>query len=187
LVNDFFFYDDDIIQEQLRLISRSVQNGRVGSQEIEYTAYLMEIIQSTGDIPGRQINTHPLVHITRRVEALRLLGAIGSRETIPFLTRIFSTDKDPLIQAAAAEAIGRIGMDPEGIALRAFTASISPPGGVNRDDRTLTAVAAATGSLCRFSGPPLSETGVRLLTLIAGAYDVSQAQRTARRELETLK
>jgi outer membrane protein assembly factor BamB len=187
LSNDFLFYDDDTIQEHLKLISHTVQNGRVGGQELEYAAYLMEIIQSTGDIPGRPINTHPLVQITRRAEALRLLGAIGSRETIPFLTRIFSADRDPLIRAAAAEAIGRIGVDPEGTALRAFTVSVSPRGGVNRDDRTLTSVAAATGALCRFSGPPLSETGVRLLTLIAGANDMPQAQRTARKELGTLK
>jgi outer membrane protein assembly factor BamB len=185
--NDIFRYDDDVIQDQLRLITRSVKNGRVGGQELEYAAYLMEIIQSTGDVPGKEINTHPLVQLGLRIEALGLLASIGSRETIAFLVKIFNTDKDPIIRAAAAEAIGRIGVDPEGAALRAFTAQLSPQGGVNRDDRVLGAVAAAAGSLCRFSGPPLSETGVRLLTLISGASDVPNAQRTARRELDTLK
>jgi outer membrane protein assembly factor BamB len=185
--NDMFRYDDEVIQDQLRLITRSVKNGRVGGQEPEYAAYLMEIIQSTGDVPGKEINTHPLVQMRRRVEALGLLASIGSRETIAFLVKTFSTNKDPLIRSAAAEAIGRIGVDPEGTALRAFTAQVSPQGGLNRDDRVLSAVAAAAGALCRFSGPPLSETGVRLLTLISGANDVPQAQRTARKELNTLK
>jgi outer membrane protein assembly factor BamB len=185
--NDLFRYEDNVIQERLSLIAKAVQNGRVGGQELAYTAYLMELIQSTGDTPGKESNTHPLVQITRHLEALQLLGSIGSRESIPFLTRIFSAGRDPLIRAAAAEAIGRIGVDPEGIALKAFAAQLSPQGSVNRDDRTLAAVAAATGSLCRFSGPPLSETGIRLLTLIAGANDIPRAQRAARRELDALK
>jgi outer membrane protein assembly factor BamB len=185
--DDLFRYEDDTIQKRLRLITKAVRNGQVGGQELAYTAYLMELIQSTGDTPGKELNTHPLVQISRRLEALHLLGSIGSRESIPFLARIFSVDQEPLIQAAAAEAIGRIGVDPEGIALGAFAAQISPQGGVNRDDRTLAAIAAAAGALCRFSGPPLSETGVRLLTLIAGGNDIPRARHAARQELDTLK
>jgi outer membrane protein assembly factor BamB len=54
------------------------------------------------------------------------------------------------------------------------------------DEAALTAVAAATGALCRFSGPPLSVAGVRILTVLSGYDNLPSARNQARRELQSL-
>jgi len=46
--------------------------------------------------------------------------------------------------------------------------------------------AAATGSLCRVSGPAAYDAGVRVLTLLSGANQPASVRRQARRELESL-
>jgi outer membrane protein assembly factor BamB len=125
------------------------------------------------------------VHVTHRMEAARLLAYIGSRETIPFLTGLFNRDPDVLVKAAAAEAIGRIGVDPEGIALRSFERVFFPPFPHN-NAILMTAVAAATGALCRFSGPPLSAAGIRLLATLSGDDKPPAPRRQAQSEMRNL-
>ncbi|GHV71226.1 hypothetical protein AGMMS49928_22100 [Spirochaetia bacterium] len=185
--DDYFQFDEGEIQNRLGRIQEYLQRGMIGMNEKEYTGYLMEIAGSfprPGSRPG-QVRVEVPVHILHRARAARLLSFVGSRETIPFLAELFTHDPDPNVKAAAAEAIGRIGVDPEGIALRAFSAAIFPPAPL-RDEQVLAAVASSTAALCRFSGPPLSETGIRLLIYISGANHSPAAQTRAKQELRTL-
>ncbi|MCL2214153.1 MAG: PQQ-binding-like beta-propeller repeat protein [Treponema sp.] len=157
---------------RLNQISIGINTGRIGDNEPEWTSFLLTI--SAGQ--------HPL---QIRLEAMNLIGMIGSHETIPWLINIFTNDREPVIKAAAANAIGCIGVDPKGIAIQAFFFSI-----INssiRDDQVLTAIATATGALCRFSGPPLSETGIKILLMISERHQPSVARRQAERELATLR
>ena len=128
---------------------------------------------------------HPPVNVRYRAEAARLLGFIGSRETIPFLARLFSRDSESLVKTAAAEAIGKIGVDPEGLALKTFENAVSPPAPPG-DEPALRAVAAATGALCRFSGPPLSEAGIRILMILSANDRYPLASGQAKKELKSL-
>ena len=89
-------------------------------------------------------------------------------------------------RAAAAVAIGRIGVDPEGLALRAFENAVHAPNAM-KDETVLTAVASATGALCRFSGPPLSDAGVRLLTILSADDKPPITRRQAQREIRSLR
>jgi outer membrane protein assembly factor BamB len=181
---DYYFrFDEGEIKAQLETIEGAIRKGQVGEDEKSFIAYLMEIAGSLGNTPAAGL--HPPVQAGPRVEALRLLAYLGSRETIPFLADLFYRDQEPLVKAAAAEAIGRIGVDPEGTALRAFTAAVSSPSPL-RDEQVLVSVAAATGALCRFSGPPLSDAGVKLLVVLAGNDRPQVVQRAARRELDSL-
>jgi outer membrane protein assembly factor BamB len=183
---DYYFrFDETELNAQLDIIDGAIRAGAVGPRELEYTAYLMETAAGEYNRPNAS-QTQPPVQAAQRLRALRLLGSIGSRETIPYLARIFINDREPLVRAAAAEAIGNIGCDPEGVAIQAFINAISPPGPV-RDEQVLAAIASATGALCRFSGPPLSNTGVKILNLLSGETQPPAVQRQARRELETLK
>jgi outer membrane protein assembly factor BamB len=175
-------YFDTEVERQLTLIRQAVTGGRVGLQELEYTGYLMETANAGQDPETSQYR--PLVQVNYRVRALQLLALIGSRESIPYLARVFTQDRDPSVKAAAAEAIGIIGMDPEGIALRAFTSAIFSPN--FREDQVLAAVATATGALCRFSGPPISDTGIRILTSLSSRDRPQFIQALAKQELETL-
>jgi outer membrane protein assembly factor BamB len=183
---DYYFrFEETELRTRLDRIGRAVLSGGVGENELAWTAYLMETIAGEYDKPGASL-THPAVQLRDRVRALRLLAHIGSRETIPFLTGVFKKDGEPAIKAAAAEAIGLIGVDPDGMAIQAFLDTLSG-GGSLKDEQALTAVAAATGALCRFSGPPLSDMGVRILTLLAAAGQSAMVQQQARRELATLR
>jgi outer membrane protein assembly factor BamB len=171
------------IETRLENAGKAVHTGILGDMEMAYTADLMELAGAASVPVVSPI--HPSVHADHRIRALRFLGLFGSRETIPFLVKVFNNDAEPLVKAAAAEAIGRIGVDPEGIAMSAFANSLFAPSQV-KDERTLKAVAAATGSLCRFSGPPLSETGVRILTILSAPERPGIVRAQARQELRSL-
>ncbi|MDR1836577.1 MAG: PQQ-binding-like beta-propeller repeat protein [Treponema sp.] len=165
----FFEYE---VRNKLEQITSAVNSGRVGGNEPEWTTFLLTVSA------GRD-------QIQFRLSALYLLGRIGSRETIPWLINIFRRDNEPLVKVAAAAAVGAIGVDPDGAAIQAFQYSIIQPGGT-RDEQILTAIASATGALCRFSGPPLSETGVRILNLLSSSSQPPAVRRQAGIELASL-
>jgi outer membrane protein assembly factor BamB len=180
---DYYFRSEEtFLAQELVTIAAAIQEGRVGEDEPAYAAYLMKTVGMPANNSG--FDFHPVVNIQRRVEALRLLGFIGSRETIPFLANVFSRDREPLIKAAAADAIGRIGVDPERTALRAFTEVLLYP--FSQDERVLMAMATAVGALCRFSGPPLSNAGIGILGILAGEGMPTAVRIQVRRELASL-
>ena len=165
----YFRFEEAELEARFAEIRTAIREGNVGNNEKEYAAWLMETASSSA---GAQY----------RIEAIRLLAYIGSRETIPFLANLFIRDRESLVKAAAAEAIGKIGVDPEGLALRAFENALLPPFRI-LDETALTAVAAATGALSRFSGPTLSEAGVRILTILLRYDNFPVARSQAQREL----
>jgi outer membrane protein assembly factor BamB len=160
------------IRNKLEQINTAVNDGRVGENEPEWSTFLL-LLSS-----GKE-------NLQTRINALQLLGKIGSQETIPWLVDVFRTENEPVIKAAAASAIGAIGVDPQGIALQTFTYSIA--GGSVKDERVLVAITSATGDLCRFSGPPLSETGVRILNMISESSLSSVVRKHANKELASLR
>jgi outer membrane protein assembly factor BamB len=179
-----FRFDEDDLRARLDSMGKSVLSGAVGENELGWIAYLMEAVAGEYNRPGSS-SIHPAVHIQYRIRALRILAYIGSRETIPFLTNVFKKDSDPVIRAAAAEAIGSVGIDPDGVAIQAFWEALSPAASL-KDEQVLLAIASATGAICRFSGPPLADTGVKILTLLLASRS-NRVQRQARQELDTLK
>ena len=181
---DYYFFSELELEARFAEIRRDIMYGTVGANEKEHLSWLMETAGSLASNP--RAGNHPPVHVIHRIEAARILGYIGSCETIPFLADLFIMDPEPYVKAAAAESIGRIGVDPEGIALRAFQSVVLPPM-PNMDETVLTAVAAATGALCRFSGPPVSLAGVRLLTFILTDEKPPGARRQAQREISSLR
>jgi len=178
-------FEASSLESRFQSIRRAVQTGTVGSREKEFLAVLMEIAGSfLPHPPWARSPSSSLPDPQYRIEAINLLARIGSWKTIPFLANLFSNDPEPLVQAAAAVAIGAIGVDPDGVALRAFRRAVSAPSAL-RDEIVLTSVAEATGALCRFSGPPLSDEGVRLLTTLTAPGSPSRARRQAEVELRS--
>jgi outer membrane protein assembly factor BamB len=175
-------WEELLLENQLTTIRRDLTAGRVGVQELEYIAYLMEIAGSGQDPESSHYS--PLVPISWRVESLQLLALIGSREIVPFLARIFREDPDPVVKTAAAQAIGAIGADSDGAALNAFFGQVFS---VNfREEQVMIAVASATGALCRYSGPPLSDLGIRILSNLSSPNRPNYVRNLAKQELETL-
>ncbi|MDR0322506.1 MAG: PQQ-binding-like beta-propeller repeat protein [Treponema sp.] len=165
-------FNENETRAKLEQIAEGINSGRVGSNEPYWTSLLLSVAAEQQPIQFR-------------IAALNLLGKIGSQETLPWLINIFHNDNEPLIKTTAINAIGDIGVDPQGIAIQAFLYSII--GGGIRDEMVLTAIASATGALCRFSGPPLSETGVRILNLLNARSQPPSTRRQAGRELSSLR
>ena len=159
-------------REKLEEIRKAVNSGNVGSNEPGWTTFLLTLSASQENI-------------VYRIMAINLLGKIGSGETIPWLINIFNKDGDAAVRIAAINAIGSIGVDPEGAAIQTFLNSIIYSG--LRNDQVLTAIASATGALCRFSGPPLAETGIRILNLLSIGSRPPNTRRQAARELASLR
>jgi outer membrane protein assembly factor BamB len=178
-------FNDRVLTAHFKLISEAIRDGRVGENEREFTTFLMRAAGSLRN-SSREERLHPPVQINHRIEATRFLAYLGSGELIPFLVDLFINDPDTLVKAAAAEAIGSIGVDPDGYALDTFSKAILFPG-FTKDPQVLTALAGAIGSLCRFSGPPLSNTGIKLLVALAADPNPSVARNRARQELASLR
>jgi len=158
---------------KLEIITKAVNEGKVGANEPEWTSFLLNVSAGT-DEP-----------IQFRIAAMNLLGKIGSYETVPWLINIFQRSNEPTIKSTAIKAIGDIGVDPHGTAIQAFLHSIIQNS--IKDDQVLAAIAAATGALCRFSGPPLSETGIKILNLLAAGSQPPAARRQASKEIESMR
>jgi outer membrane protein assembly factor BamB len=176
--------NETLFTSRLKRINAAIREGTVGADEPEFTALLMKAAGSMRN-GTRAARTNPL-QVNHRVEAAQLLASLGSRELIPFLVDLFISDPDPLVKAAAADSIGRIGVDPDGLAMEAFTKAIlqarSP-----QDPQTLVALAGAIGSLCRFTGPSLSAVGVKLLVALMSDTNPSAVRTRARQELTSLQ
>jgi outer membrane protein assembly factor BamB len=160
-------------RNKLEQIGAAINSGTIGANEPAWTTFLLTV--SAGQD-----------HILLRIGALNLLGKIGSQETIPWLVNIFRRENEPSVRAAAVTAIGDIGVDPHGAAIQTFLYLLIQGGGI-KDEQVLIAIAAATGALCRFSGPPLSETGVRILNLLSAGSQPPIVRRQAGRELASLR
>jgi outer membrane protein assembly factor BamB len=180
------YYDDAAVKAELESMRKEIFAGRVGEHEREWLVRLMEIANGiyadSGLRQGVFSYNRPRAHINQRIFALQLLSRIGSSETIPWLSRFFRQESESLVKAAAARAIGGIGVDPDGIAMQEFQNAAR----AGTDEQILTAVAAATGALCRFSGPPLFATGSRVLVTLSGTNQPPAVQRQALKEMEWL-
>ena len=158
--DDRRFHDDqqDIMYD---IIDKAISSGQLGEDEPAYVAYLMEMIGFFLHDPHYS-RVRPAVKPPQRVALIRLLGKVGSRETIPFLWNIFDKDAEPAIKAACAEAIGAIGVDPKGSTFESYNFLLAA-NNPNRDPQLLMSATSSVAALCRFSGPPLSGEGIMLL------------------------
>ena len=161
------------IRAKLEQITAAVNKGQVGANEIEWTTFLLMLCASQEQVQ-------------LRIKALNLLGKIGSKETTPWLVNIFRRETEPLLRAAAASAIGAIGADSDGSAMQTFMSSLIYGGGI-RDEQVLMAIISAAGALCRFSGPPLSEAGIKILNMLSENSYPPVVRRQAGRELTSLR
>jgi len=154
-------YSDDQQALMYTTISKAINSGQIGEDEPAYVAYMMEMIGFFLNDPHYS-QVRPAVKPPQRVDLIRLLGQVGSRETVPFLWNIFDKDPEPSVKAACAEAIGKIGVDPKGSTFASYNFLLAA-NNPNRDPQLLMSATTSIAALCRFSGPPLSGEGILLL------------------------
>ncbi|MDR2491753.1 MAG: PQQ-binding-like beta-propeller repeat protein [Spirochaetaceae bacterium] len=171
------FVDAEDMDDALKSIGRLIRSGDIGTDELAAVKMLF-VLANGGDALTS-------AGFTQRIEAIRLLGFIGTREMIPFLITKLHAERDSNIKAAIVETLGKIGVDPHQQVLGHFEALVSQAIEA-KDGRLLSALAEAIGRLCRFSGPPLSDPGIRLLVTIAAARSSKAAAAIAQKQLEEL-
>jgi outer membrane protein assembly factor BamB len=184
-VNVIGRYNETTVRRELDMIQKGIASGRVGGNELDWLAYLMETADG-GYRPGISKIREPKAVINQRIQALQLLSRLGSAENIPWLISFFRRENELMIKIAAVKAIGGIGMDPDGKAIQEFTAIVrnSNPA---ENEQLFIAIASATGSLCRFSGYPLYDIGFQLLDLLNNPTQLPSIRRQAKIELDSLK
>jgi outer membrane protein assembly factor BamB len=153
----------------------SIRSGAMGEEEPLIARSLIGILSDKRTIQ------------TERIMAARLLGLIGSTEIVPVLARRLLAESDGSVQTELALSLGRIGVDPQGRVLDVFQRLIERQRPAIQNEPLFLAIASALGNMCRFSGPPVSERGVRLLVTLANENSSSAVHEKARRELESLR
>jgi outer membrane protein assembly factor BamB len=156
-------YQDEQQEAMLAMLEKEIRSGQLGENEPQYVAYMMEMIGFFLNDPHYS-PARPAVKPPMRVSLIKLLGLIGSRETVPFLWNIFDRDREPSIRAACAEAIGTIGIDPNGRTFQSYN-FLLVPNNPNRDPQLLISATTSIAALCRYVGPPLAADGIYLLRL----------------------
>jgi outer membrane protein assembly factor BamB len=154
-------YEDENQDRMYTMIERAILSGQLGENEPAYVAYLMEMIGFFLNDPHYS-PVRPAVKPPQRVKMIKLLGQIGSRETVPFLWNIFDRDPEPSVRIACAQAIGVIGIDPTGRTFMSYNFLLAP-NNPNQDPQLLLAATSSIAALCRYIGPPLAADGIYLL------------------------
>ena len=153
---------NDVNQDRMyEEMERVIRSGQIGKNEPIFVAYMMEMIGFFIGNP-QYSPVRPAVKPPQRIRLIYLLAQVGSRETISFLWNIFDKDPEPAIRRACADAIGIIGVDPTGRSFLSYNFLLSP-NNPNIDPQLVLAASASIARLCRFSGPPLSNEGIRIL------------------------
>jgi outer membrane protein assembly factor BamB len=166
-------------------IRGAIESGQIGENEVAYVGYLFEMIGFFLNDPHYS-RVRPAVNPVRHVDLIRLLGKVGSRETIPFLWTIFDRYHESAIKSACAEAIGSIGVDPYGSTFESYNFLLAA-NNPNRDPQLLMSATSSIAALCRFSGPPLSGDGILLLRYFSNlSWAPNSIKNQIRQELDAL-
>ncbi|MDR3302133.1 MAG: PQQ-binding-like beta-propeller repeat protein [Spirochaetaceae bacterium] len=153
-------------------INADIIKGTIGESEPFWVRTLIGIAD----------DSRAMLH--QRLEAIHLLGVIGSPEIVPVLISLLNEDKEEAIRAGIVTSLGRIGANPGGQTLAALS-HIVYENRTSYNDLLLFSTVGAIGNLCRFSGPPSSGQGIELLSMLASQASVLVSRR-ARQELEML-
>lgn len=168
------FRGDDGILKELRRIEKSSESASIGTDEADALGFCCAVALGYGvrepSVYGGAAPPGPRPSSALpRATACDILGALGSPRAVPALTEVYLRDPDPFVRASAAWALGAIGLDPTGQALRAFQ------GAADRefflDERGALATLDAVEGIYRGMGELSDASGVRaVLRLAAKPY-----------------
>jgi hypothetical protein len=153
-------------------IAAALEREDVGENERAFTSFLMEEIWIT---PTLKL---PAATIAERVEALALLGRLGSPEYVPFLVDVLGRESNLLVKAAAIRAIRAIGIDRDGRAMTAFVKEALPVFPTS-DTVVLNAIVEAAGTLSIINGPPEYDRGIAILGALSAQRTFPGIQKQA--------
>jgi hypothetical protein len=171
------FSSDDYRKARLRSIVERIGKGELGDMERADAAFCVAVALDDpggawagGDFAARSSPT-------TRALACDALGATGLTEYREVLLKVVREDRDPLVRASAASALGRIGYDADGEASRLFLWRLKTRERAT-DDREASSWVDAVMGFYRFSGGLGDGSGLELLIEVAtsSAWPVAQAR-----------
>ncbi len=118
-------FGDDAALRELRRIEKSLGSASIGAEEGDALLLCSAIALGYGareaSVYGGAAPRGPRPSgALPRALACDILGMLGSPRAVPVLTEAYLRDPEPSVRASAARAIGIIGLDLTGEALRAF-------------------------------------------------------------------
>lgn len=165
LAYDPFASDPDEQLTRLADIEKSLRSGTIGKDERAAAEFCAAVVTRTleRDLSQeqRRFGGNPLA----RERACYLLGSLGSPGYREPLFRAIESDVDPAVRAAACEALGLFGVDPDGASMAAFMNAAARP----VDERSALAIIASIEGLTLRSGRGLREGGLRALVDFAAS------------------
>jgi outer membrane protein assembly factor BamB len=179
---DSFIYNDRDLSAMLNDIESVIRRGGISGDEKMYISFLMKASAGASAIAGTGA-FRAYTKSEQRIKAVRLLGAFGSRETIPFLIELFRREKDTWVKCAICDALGAIGTDPELLVMRTFAEELSKKN-IYSEEILVESIVRSVSGICLFSGPVVSASGVPLLNSIAGNSIFKTASQAAVEALE---
>jgi outer membrane protein assembly factor BamB len=151
--------DSDAQLKRLANIENSLRSGTIGKDEPEAEAYCAAV--ATGTLGGdlSRAERRRAGSSLARSNACHLLGDLGSPAYRAPLFRVLEADDDPVVRAAACDAIAELGVDKDGRSMAALLAAARRP----LDEITAFGIASAIEGLTLRSGMDPSEDGLRTL------------------------
>ncbi|MDP3176280.1 MAG: HEAT repeat domain-containing protein, partial [Spirochaetaceae bacterium] len=101
-------------------IEKKLRSGSIGVDEPSAAAYCAAIALGELDPEGPQASERYRGNPLPRVQAVFLLGQIGSPAYRPILAEALERDSDEAVRGAACDALAAIGVDPGGVTAAAF-------------------------------------------------------------------
>ncbi|MDR0908142.1 MAG: PQQ-like beta-propeller repeat protein [Spirochaetaceae bacterium] len=180
------FVDTNAMRIKLEEISKSISAGTVYKKEHGYASTLMNIAGIyTGAYP---YNSIPIIF---RVDAISLLASLGSPEYIPFFCSLLENKTlHTSVRAAAAEAIGIIGLDryKEGINTMAEIVDnlITKRQFQLNNTNILVAIAKAAGNINHWMGARVSKEVAAILAALSNPNLPTTVRSAAAEEIEKM-
>lgn len=160
--------NEESLLNRLLDIEKSVKSGTIGAGLEQARQFALALALGLADFSartpgysGRELD--PGIHA--RLKACELLGLMGSPTVVPPLADLFSSAADPLLRSAAADAIARIGLDPDASAMRAFEAASRG----RLDARAALSMISAVEALQRGGGMVDLQSGAAALVRLLGS------------------
>lgn len=163
-------FGDDAALRELRRIEKYLGSASIGAEEGDALLFCSAVALGYGP---REASVHggaappgprPSGALPRAL-ACDILGMLGSPRAVPVLTEVYLRDPDPAVRAQAARAIGIIGLDLTGEALRAFQGTADRE--FFLDERSALATIDAVEGIYRALGELSDPGGLRAVLRLA--------------------
>lgn len=151
-------------------VEKNIKSGTIGEGEEEAFALSAYVLSLSRNPAPENATPKFRTSASERMSAATILGQLGTIEARRVLIEAFANDTDLAVKAACAEALGKIGADPDGAVSRVF-ADYVPMMSIQPNERLASAMIDAISALYRTEGQIKTNAAIRVFfTVMEGSY-----------------